>query len=93
MWALLIVVLAAVTAKADCSQILNACDQALEDQRVLVRDLTMQVGNYQKESELQKSLIADKDAQLSNSLRQPIVVASIAAVCIIVLEVATGHLK
>lgn len=72
---------------------LNACDAALEDQRAVVKDLTVQVGNYQKESDLQKALVADKDAQLSNPLRQPIVVASIAAVCIIVLEVATGHLK
>lgn len=71
----------------------QACDDALNAELKLNSDYKSQIANYSKESDLQKQVIADKDAQLASPLRNPVEVAAVSVTALLILEVLTRHLK
>jgi len=72
---------------------LNNCDQAYQAQKKLITDQKEQIDNYFKKDVLQHQIIDDQKKQMDSPLRDPVKVAAITAVGILVLEVALGVFK
>lgn len=73
-----------------CDRVLRSCDRALNEEEGLVQEQDKQLKNYEKDKELDKRIIADKDAQLSSPLRDPLKVAGVTVIGVLVLELLTG---
>lgn len=76
-----------------CQETLNACDAAYTSQKILIKDLTTQVGNLAQKNILQDHVIQDQRSELNDPLKDPVKVAAVTVAITIAVILLTGHLK
>lgn len=92
-WAVVLTMLLSVTAVADWSSEVRACDKALSDSQNLVFEQGKLIVMYKDRDVLQDALIESQGKRLESPLHDPVKVAVVTTVAVIVLEVLTGRLK
>ena len=80
------------TCLADCIAVTKACDKAIADQQTLVKQMQVQIGNYQQKSTLDEQIKSDQQKELNEWYRDPVKVTAVSVVAIVILELATGVL-
>lgn len=93
----LIIVLSLITSSTlaqscdvEMKEKLDNCDAAYQSQKKLITDQKEQIDNYFKKDVLQHQIIEDQQNKLDSSFRDPVKVAAITAVGVLVLEVVFG---
>lgn len=92
---LILVLSQTVTARqlSSCDVTLSKCDAALQAEQKVTQDQDALLASYEKKSQLQQQIISDREAQLSSPLRDPVKVAAVTTIAIVILEIVTGHIK
>lgn len=78
---------------SDCAVELNKCSATVNAAKVYIKDMEIQIQNYKDDDQLQKQLIKDQKDKLESPLHDPIKVAAGTTILILILEIATGHIK
>jgi len=78
------------SALADCNSVWKLCDKDLEKTKNLVFEQGKQIINYENQTALQQRIIEDQSKKLDSVLHDPIKVATITALCVVVLEISLG---
>jgi len=91
--ALLVLSLANTCRAQTCEKTLNACEGAYQSQKKLITDQKAQIENYYKKDQLSYQIIQDQQNQLSSPWKDPVKVAAITTIGVIILEIALGVFK
>lgn len=78
---------------ADCQAEAKTCATALNKAQMVISDQGQLITDLKKKSALDEAIKADQQSQLNSSLRDPVKVALATTILVLVLELATGHLK
>lgn len=90
---ILLTLIMAQVVKADCSKTLDLCNEAVNKQGKVIKDQDKVIADYAKETELDKQINTDLHKELSSPLRDPVKVAAGTTLLILIIEIATGHIK
>lgn len=76
-----------------CQEVLNNCDTAYNDQKILIKDQNEQIQNYFKKDQLSHQIMDDQQKRLDSPFRSAPTMIAVGAVGVVILEVLTGVFK
>jgi hypothetical protein len=76
-----------------CDTRLDLCIEVVKDSKTVIDAQDTEINSYKEKSALDEQIKADQAKVIESPLHDPVKVGLAATILVIVLELATGHLK